>query len=146
MFTIHAPDASIYAKTRRVLDPESGITLEFVGATGRSPGRAFILSQNEVAIPFDISFDRGAVDHSTGEEYTLMRFGSFGTSMWVRPWSDVPPYTFSSVAEEQKWKNIAAEALVVCGTSYNGLDFGPDHFRVELNGNILSRRDFGYTS
>lgn len=146
MFIIHAPDTSIYSKTRRVLDPESGTTLEFVGATGRTEGRVFILRQNDVAIPFDVSIDWGVVDDDSGEKYTLMRFASFGASIWVQRWSDVHSYTFSSAEEEREWKTIAAEALVVCGTSYDGPNFGPDHFRVELNGSILSRRDFGYTS
>ncbi len=40
---------------------------------------------------------------------------------------------------------IAVEAVLIYGLGYNGLKFDPDYARAILDGEVLTRRDFGYT-
>ena len=43
------------------------------------------------------------------------------------------------------WRRIAAEALLIFGRDYNGFDLDPAYARVQIDDEILTRRDFGYT-
>lgn len=70
---------------------------------------------------------------------------SFGTSIYLKGDKDVPNYDFSSDEEARHWRRIAAEALLIFGTNYNGFDLDPAYARVLLNGELLTRGDFGYT-
>lgn len=74
-----------------------------------------------------------------------MEIVSFGTSIYLKGDRNVPNYEFSSDEEARRWRRIAAEAVLIFGLDYNGFNLAPDYVRVLLNGELLTRRDFGYT-
>ena len=144
MFTIHQADPSNSDSTR-VLDPETGTTLEMVARTGRYPGKAFVLAHGDMEIPFQTTIEESCIDKGTGEEYYLSRFDGFGSSLYAQTFRVVPAVTFQNDEGLKKWKTLAAEALLIYGMHYTGFDVDPSYFRVELDGKILTRKDFGYS-
>lgn len=87
----------------------------------------------------------GQIDAVTGKPYFFSEIVSFGTSIYLKGDRDVPNYEFGSDEEAKQWRRIAAEALLIYGRNYNGFDLDPDYARVLLNGELLTRRAFGYT-
>ncbi len=87
----------------------------------------------------------GLVDADTGKPFFTSEIVTFGTSIFLKGDKNVPDYKFSSDEEARRWRRIAAEAVLIHGLVYNGLKFDPGYARVILDGEILTRRDFGYT-
>ncbi len=146
MFSIYVPEgAPRWSTERRVVDAERDITLKFEAATGREPGKAFVLSHGSMHIPLHTAEQGGLIDAVTGKPYFFSEIVSFGTSIYLKGDRNVPNYDFSSDEEARRWRRIAAEALLIFGRNYNGFALAPDYVRVLLNGELLTRRDFGYT-
>ncbi len=135
MFSIYLPEGEPwYSTKRRVLDFDKGIALEYVRSLGKEEeerGKAFVLSDGTTRIPFvtRIIFD---VNPKTGETYFYSMIDSFN-------------HKFANAQDETRWRRTAAEALLIFGSIYNGFKHDPDSVRVELDGKLLTRRDFGYT-
>lgn len=74
-----------------------------------------------------------------------MRFSSFGRSGETHRLG-YATYEFADETEEKHWKRIAAEALLIYGPSYLGMTFKDGYARVEVDGELLKRSDFGYSA
>lgn len=145
MFSIYVPEGEPwYSDKRRVLDTGRDVSLQLMAGTGREPGKAFVLSHGSMRIPFHTAEQSGLVDAVTGKPYFASEIVSFGTSIYLKGDRDVPNYDFSSDEEARRWRRTAAEAVLIFGRDYNGFDLAPDYVRVLLNGELLTRRDFGY--
>ncbi|GAB3523862.1 hypothetical protein [Arthrobacter monumenti] len=146
MFTIYARDDGRSSGATRVLDPETGTTLQLVSLNFRSPGGVFILAQGDARIRFTTSIEHGLVDSNTGEPYRVTRIEHFGKSYFSFQVSEAGDHEPRGLDDKFNWLKIAVEALLVFGDHYDGFRTEPDYARIELNGQILTRRDFGYTS
>lgn len=145
MFSIFVPEGEPwYSNKRRVLDTSRGLTLQFMASTGRDPGKAFVLTHGSIRIPFHTAEQSGLTDELTGGPFFVSEIVSFGTSIYLKGDRDVPNRRFGTDEEARQWRRIAAEAVLIFGLDYNGLDLAPEYARVLLNGELLTRRDFGY--
>ena len=145
MFSIHKPeDDDVFGRKTRVVDPDRGISLQFKNTTGRELGRAFVLTQDGMEIPFHTKDRAGLIDGATGNPYFVTEIVSFGTSFYLRGTRHVPDYVFGSRDEAMAWKRIGAESLLVYGLRYDGPRLDPDYTRLLLDGQLLTRRDFHY--
>lgn len=144
MFSIFIPEGEPrYSPDRRVVDAERNISLEFMNATGRDPGKAFALTHEDMTIPFHTAESDGS-DPETGDWYFASEIVSFGTSIYLKGDRNVPDCAFGSDEEARRWRRIAAEALLVFGRNYNGFAYPQAQVRVVLDDELLTRRDFGY--
>jgi hypothetical protein len=131
---------------KRVIDHGRDVYLQNVSGIGRRMGGAFILVHGEKTIPFEAEWDGGLKDAFTGEPYFLMHFSMFGISGFAGWLFGIEPYEFAGEDEKKEWMRLAAEALVVYGLDYDGLDHKDGYTRVELDGEQLTLSSFGYTS
>ncbi|POH67820.1 MULTISPECIES: hypothetical protein [Cryobacterium] len=69
-----------------------------------------------------------------GESYYSVKFTAFGVSAAVELRTKVKSYRFGSDEELATARRLAAEALEVYGSSYNGLTYPDGENRVELMG------------
>lgn len=79
----------------------------------------------------------------TGETYYLTKFTAFGVSLTVEKNTKVKSYRFISDEELAVAVRLAAEALLVYGSNYNGLSRPDGCTRVALDGGELRLSDFG---
>ncbi|POH64383.1 hypothetical protein C3B61_13115 [Cryobacterium zongtaii] len=100
---------------------------------GRIPGDGFILTWGDRQIPFE-SLSSQVTDPVGGESYYSVKFTAFGVSAAVELRTKVKSYRFGSDEELATARRLAAEALVVYGSSYNGLTYPDGENRVELMG------------
>ena len=146
MFSIYLPEGEPwYSTNRQVLDIDRDISLQLLALTGREPGKAFALRHGDRRVPLHTAEQSGLVDPVTGRPYFTLEIVSFGTSIYLKGDRNVPNYEFSSDEEARRWRRIAAEAVLIFGLDYHGFNLAPDYVRVLLNGELLTRRDFGYT-
>jgi hypothetical protein len=146
LFTISSPeDDNWYLGKTRVVDAERGVTLEFRNGAGRDLGGAFVLTHGEMQIPFHTRQSGSLIDEESGKPYFTIEIVTFGTSIYLKGDRNVPDYVFESVEQSRRCRRVAAEALLIFGLHYNGLKFDPDYTRVLLDGQLLTRRDFGYS-
>jgi hypothetical protein len=147
MFSIHRPeDDNWYSDKTRVVDAERDVALEFRNGTGRDLGGAFVLTHGDMQIPFHTRQSGSLTDEESGKPYFTVEIMTFGTSIYLKGDRNVPDYVFESVEESRKWRRIAAEALLIFGLHYNGMKYDPEYSRVLLDGQLLTRRDFGYAN
>jgi hypothetical protein len=145
MFSIFVPEGEPrWSTERQVLDRDRDISLQLKGGAGRDMGKTFVLSHGGMRVPLHTAEQVGLVDAVTGKPYFISEIVSFGTSIYLKGDRDVPNYDFSSDEEARHWRRMAAEALLIFGTNYNGFALDPAYARVLLNGDLLTRRDFGY--
>lgn len=145
VFQIDSPeDDNLLQGKTRVVDVERDISLKFMNSTGREPGGAFVLTHGDMRIPFHTKQTSGLVDEETGAPYFISEIVSFGSSLYLKGDRDVPAYNFTSHDEGVKWRRVAAEALLIYGVRYDGPSLDPAYTRVLLEGELLTRRDFGY--
>jgi hypothetical protein len=146
VFSIYLPEGEPwYSTNRQVLDIDREISLQLLALTGREPGKAFALRHGDRRVPLHTAEQGGLVDPVTGWPYFTSEIVSFGTSVHLKGDRNVPNYEFSGDEEARRWRRIAAEAVLIFGLDYNGFNLAPDYVRVLLNGELLTRRDFGYT-
>ncbi|AWB88993.1 hypothetical protein [Homoserinimonas hongtaonis] len=140
MFHIQASTAGDLA----IIDPERDASLEFIGGRGRVPGMVHTLTTGDLVVPFEAR--RTAQADAEGHEFYLITFDSFG-SLFVTPTGlKLDPVDFTSPAERRRLQLLAAEALLVFGSMYDGLR-KPDGFnRVSIEGNTYTLSSFGYES
>lgn len=144
MFSLFIPEGEPwYSPERRVIDAERDITLEFMNGTGREPGKAFVLTHGAMMVSFHTAeFD--GTDPKTDDWYFASEIVSFGTSIYLKGDRNVSDHAFETDVEARRWRRIAAEALLVFGRDYDGFDYPPQQVRVLLDGELLTRHDFGY--
>jgi hypothetical protein len=144
VFSIHLPEGEPwYSDQRRVLDTERRISLQFTGGIGSEGVRGFLLSHRAMRLPFATA--ERTSDAEGGPRYFVYEIVSFPAPFYVPAGSETPAGGFSSSDETNSWRRTAAEALLVFGRDYNGFDLDADYARVQMEGELLTRRDFGYT-
>ncbi len=104
-----------------------------------------MLRHGNMCIPFHTRLMAGLVDPGTGKPFFTSEIISFGTSIFLKGDRNVPDHEFSSDEGARRWRRIAAEAVLIYGLAYDGLDLDPDYVPLILDGEVLTRRDFGYT-
>lgn len=127
-----------------VIDHERDIYLQSVSGIGRQMGKAFILVHGAKTIPLETEWDVGLKDSVTRQPYFLMHFTVFGRSPTAFRNFGFQPFEFVDDDEKKYWMRIAAEALVVYGLGYSGLDYEDGYTRVELENEHLTLSTFGY--
>jgi hypothetical protein len=95
-------------------------------------------------IPFHTEERTGLIDPYTGKPYFTSEIVSFGTSIYLKGDRDVPNSVFRDDGVALEWRRVAAEAVLIFGLDYNGFDLDQEYVRVLFDGNLLTRRDFGY--
>lgn len=130
----------------RVADADADVYLEWLVTGSRYTTEVFELLTESGGITFTTSRESD-VDAKTGLRFTLFKFNTFGSAPRSQSRAaHLVNRTFSDENEKQYWMKIAVEALLVFGTAFNGLDAPYKGFtRVELNHNIYTIEDFGYT-
>jgi hypothetical protein len=145
VFSIYLPEKEPwYSNKRRVVDRDREVSLRLVALTGRDPGKAFVLSHGDMDIPFHTEERTGLIDAATGKPYFTSEIVSFGTSIYLKGDRNVPNHKFEDDGTALEWRRIAAEAVLIFGLDYNGFDLDHEYVRVLFNGELLTRRDFGY--
>ncbi|MDP9984098.1 hypothetical protein J2W14_003521 [Pseudarthrobacter oxydans] len=143
MFRVEKTEDSLVP---RVADADAGVYLEWLVTGSRYTTEVFELVNASGGIPFTTSREYG-VDPETGRKSTLFKFISFGSAPRAQSRAEhLVNRTFKDDDERRYWMRIATEALLVFGTSFNGLEAPYSGFtRVEMNGRSYTLGDFGYT-
>lgn len=132
-----------------VVDHERNLYLVILYGIGRAPGWVCLLGDGRNTIPFRTADEWRDTprDPVTGERFQLTRMVSFGNPVKATQFGGwILGHTFVDDRDKAHWLRVAAEAMLVCGSTYNGLDYKDGYFRVELDGELLRLSDFGYTS
>ena len=143
MFRVEKTEGSLEA---RVVDADAGVYLEWLVTGSRFTTEVFELLSASGGIPFTTSREYG-VDPETALKFMLFKFVTFGSAprAQIRA-KHLVSRTFNDDNEKQYWMKVAAEALLVFGTSFNGLEAPYNGYtRVQLNNYIYTLEDFGYT-
>jgi hypothetical protein len=115
MFSIEVSEGG---RKHRVVDPDAGVSLEWLVAGGHISPRFLAWIAPTEAFPSRL--------HAR-KVVTLIR-------------------TFADDFEKLRWMKTATEALLVFGWAYTGLNPPhPRYVRVQLNGQSYTLEDFGYT-
>lgn len=98
------------------------------------------MTAGEAVIPFEVD-DEDLIDPTTGQEYILRRFDTFGVSPTAKLLGKIESYDFPDAATKQSLLLAAAEALIIFGWNYDGPSRDNGYIRVDVNGRILTLRD-----
>lgn len=130
----------------RVVDPVSGVSLDWLVAGGPYFTEVFSLECPGGDIPFTTARVEG-IDADTGLPFFTLKFLTFGSAPRAhRNTKRLIDRTFADDEEKLRWMRVATEALLVFGWAYNGLNAPhPRYVRVELNAQTYTAEDFGYT-
>jgi hypothetical protein len=147
MFTVEAyPDGTIYGGRRCVVDHDRQARLELVNGSAQSGGNLFLLTWQDRSIPI-VTFSQDAVDRDSGEHQVHVHIRALGASRYAKN-SHVKATTLSD-ADRFLARRLAAEALIVFGSWFDGLTFQDGHFVVKdsVDGDDLSYTlsSFGYS-
>jgi hypothetical protein len=104
------------------------------------PSRIFQIVWQGRTIPFETIEESRR--NESGDEYILVRFGAFGGSAYANQYG-IKPYRFPNGEERRHVMMLAAEALLVFGSDYDGSAKPEGFYRVEHEGKVYTNRDFG---
>ena len=129
----------------RVIDRDVNVYLKWLVAGGPYFTEVFELVHAGGSIPFTTAREEG-IDAASALPYFVYRFLTFGSAPKAhRNTKHLVNRTFDDAAEKRRWMEVAAEALLVFGSGYNGLKVPhPSYTRVDVGGQIYTLRDFGY--
>ena len=126
---------------KRVIDHERDAWLQFV-LRKRNSTRVLKLVWKGNVIPFE-AIRTEVRDEPPGEIWYCWRLGVFGGTIAAKLWDGTEPYEFGSPQLRRQVQMLAVEALLVFGGHYNG-DIRPDGYdRVEFDGRLYRKSDFG---
>jgi len=126
---------------KRVIDHERDVWLQFV-CSQRDGTRVMKLVWNGNIIPFEV-IQTEVRDEPPGEIWYCSKFGSFGASDAAKSWEGIDPYRFDNPLLRRQAEMLAVETLLVFGDHYNG-DIRPDGYsRIEFEGRLYRKSDFG---
>lgn len=130
----------------RVADHARGVWLQRVATHGRDPGHTFQLVRGNTPIALDTYGDE-RID-SSGQVYYFVQISSIGGSPIALRVAGIEPVTFSSEDEKDEVTELAAEALLVYGSLYDGLSRPEGQYRIgysSQNGQrVATLATFGY--
>ncbi|PTT63422.1 hypothetical protein [Arthrobacter sp. HMWF013] len=139
------PEGSIYGGRRCVVDHGRQARLELINGSAQSGGDLFHLTWQDRSIPI-VTFSRNAVDRESGQQQVHINIRALGESRYARN-SELKASTLSD-ADRFLARRLAAEALLVFGSWFDGLTFQDGHFVVKdsVDGDDLSYTlsSFGY--
>lgn len=146
MFTIEdQQDGYDYGARRRVVDHDRQAWLELINSSAQSGGDLFLLTWQDRLIPI-VTFSQNTVDRESGENRVHVHIRALGDSRYARN----SGLNASALSESERTlaHRLAAEALLIFGSWYDGLSFQDGHFVVEevMDGENLSYKlsSFGY--
>ena len=143
MFRVEKTEDSLVP---RVADADAGVYLEWLVTGSRYTTEVFELLNASGGIPFTTSREY-VIDPATGLKFTLFKFITFGSAPRSQSRAKhLVNRIFRDENEKQHWMKIAAEALLVFGSAFNGLEAPYEGYtRVEINGRVYTLKDFGYS-
>jgi hypothetical protein len=132
-------------RSHRVVDTDNGVYLEWLVTGSPYSTEVFNLVHPDGGIPFTTDRERG-IDTETGLPFFVFKFQTFGSAPRAHINTKHLVYrTFIDDVEKHHWMKVATEALLVFGSSFNGLNTpNPRYVRVDFDGKIYTVEDFGY--
>ena len=143
MFVIESsiqPESNLEA--RAVVDVDRHVKLVYASGHGRMPGSAFVLTWGDRVIPFDASANE-VRDAVSGDTYFRTTIQMFGASPSAENAVGARPFAFADEEERAAAYRLAVEALLVFGSSYDGLSKPDGYNRVLEGGREWRLSDFG---
>lgn len=129
MFTIgDQPDGFMSGARRRIVDHDRQARLELINSVAQTGGDLFLLTWQDRLIPI-VAFSQNAVDRELGQNQVHIHIRSLGDSRYARN-SGLNASTLSE-SDRIPAHRLAAEALLVFGSWYDGLSFQDGHFVVK---------------
>ena len=126
--------------TKMVVDESRDVWLQRVGEVLFTRGRVFRLVWKGNVIPFETTTEHRRDER--GKDYISVRFRTFGSKVHAER-HGVGPYHFSGEEERRQAMILAVEALRTFGGNYSGPDNPEGFHRIEHDGRIYTKRDFG---
>jgi hypothetical protein len=124
-----------------LVDHARDVWLRYGSTATNGSFKGFLLGWGEREIPFDVQTT--PLQDDTGQTYYLKRFISFGGSAAPRVTELMESYNFQDDTEREHATLLAIEAMIAFGGYYNGLDKPDGVHRIEHNGRIYTKKDFG---
>ena len=126
-----------------IADHERDTSLETVGALTQESRQFMKLVWRGRVTPFEIVRSQMR-DESTGEVYYLTQFTRFPGAVVKKDYGDdVVFHRFASDEERREAQLLAVEALLVYGGIYDGEERPDGYNRVEFEGRLYRKSDFG---
>lgn len=125
-----------------VVDAERHATLEVVEFVSAELLWIMKLVVESATIPFT-NRNEEIKDPATDDTYFITRFDSFGSTTLLQYSHGILPYRFKDAAEKSLLQMLAVEGLLVFGSFYNGDQQPNGKYRIELNGRLYTKNDFG---
>lgn len=141
MFHIEDAPNGHESPSKIVVDRDRDAWLRFVSSRGREHGFVFQIAVADKIVPFEVS--ARSAREGNGDEYFVEAFDGFGYSVRAEI-AGIPRARFDSKEERQRIQLLAAEALLVFGSDYDGLSRPDGQYRVQLNGETFFLSSFGY--
>jgi hypothetical protein len=147
MFKIEDQPGGYADGTRhRIVDHDQGAQLTRVNGVAQTGGDLFLLKWQELVIPI-VTFSQHTVDRESGENEVHVHIRAIGDSRYAR--NSGLKASMLSKADRFLARRMAAEALLVFGSWYDGLSYQEGHFVVKdaTDGDNLSYTlaSFGYS-
>ena len=142
------PEGSQGQPGRRVIDPDRNVWLQFIHGSRARVNTMKLVWKDEV-IPFEISL-RGFKDDPPGGTSYVWHFERFEGTTSAQNWGyvdpskgGVTPYHFDDPSVRREAQLLAVEALLVYGGNYDGETSPDGYYRVEFEGKLYRKSDFG---
>ena len=112
-----------------------------INISGAESSNVFKLVWDGRAIPFECLSE---TKHDQNEKiYLIKRFRYFGTAERAEAVAGIPPYEFADKTERRVAMLLATEAVLAFGSLYNGSEYLNGDHRVEFEGRLYTKSDFG---
>lgn len=139
-------EATVDGRDHRVIDRDTNVYLKWLVGGGPYFTEVFSLVHPGGSIPFTTAREEG-LDAESGLPHFVFKFLTFGSAPKAhRNTRHLVNRIFDDEVEKRRLMKVAAEALLVFGWAYNGLNAPhPSYTRVDLGGRIYTLKDFGYS-
>ncbi len=125
-----------------VVDEDRDVWLQRIATLGREmSGSLFKLVWGDRIIPFEC-LSESKWDEN-GNEYFVQRLRYFGGAPRAEYDAGIMPYEFRDEVERREAMLLAVEAVLAYGSLYNGIEYTDGVFRIEFEGRIYTKSDFG---
>ncbi len=127
-----------------VVDEDRDVWLQricSIDIRGEYPGDVLKLVWEDRVIPFECPSESNWDE--SGNEYLVKRFQYFGGAAQAEYQAGILPYEFKDDAERREAMLLAVEAVLAYGGFYNGIEYPAGEYRVEFEGRLYTKSDFG---